>query len=138
MISLGRLQASCLTWRTQELRKEGLANLQNAILVLHCTGRRSAVGRDKLRRRVQSFADGAAVEEEKVASARTFRDNVLLLENRKSGGAHNAEIQPPRVVWRGDGGESLVACMNFCLRDNLKAATLARDLASGSLLLCLA
>lgn len=57
---------------------------------------------------------------------------MLLLENGKSGGAHNAEIQPPRVVWRGDGGVRLVACMNFCLRDNLQATTLARDLASGS------
>lgn len=60
------------------LLKQGVTNLSNAILLLHYprlvnrVGRATSLGVD--------FADGAAVEEEKVASAITFRDSVQLLE----------------------------------------------------------
>lgn len=81
-----------------------VTNLSNAIAMLYWTRGLSTVGRaTSLGVGSSAFADGAAIEEGEFASARGFPDYLQKLESRVVGGAHKAEIQPPRVVWSGDG-----------------------------------
>jgi hypothetical protein len=77
-----------------------------------------SAGRDKLRSLVLSFADGAAVKEGKSrVGAHVQRQGPIARKSEKGRRTRCRDTTPRGVCRKGDGDGSLVACMNFCLRD---------------------